>query len=59
MSNDENQLRTMTDRELVAYFNILRFGERGIVVSDPETTAKKKLHMRLVTKILRGRGILN
>jgi len=58
MTNDENELRLLSDRELSAYLWILQFGERGIVVTDAETSAKRKLHMRLVKKILRGRGIL-
>ena len=58
MTNDENELRLLSDRELSAYLWILQFGERGLVVADAETSAKRKLHLRLVKKILRGRGIL-
>lgn len=51
--NERGQLALMTDRELVAYWNILQFWGRMIHGSED----KEWRHIRIVRSLLQERGI--
>ncbi len=47
---EKQQLNTMTDRELVAYWNVMQFP--GLVIGD-----KTERHLPIVSDLLTQRGI--
>lgn len=52
--HEREQLGGMTDRALVAYWNILQFETRTIFVGDRE---KSRRHGEIVSDLLTARGI--
>lgn len=48
------ELATMTDRELVAYWNILQMGGRCLTIDSGNKTAR---HTAIISSLLVSRGI--
>lgn len=54
MIAERDQLATLSDHQAVAYWNILQFGMRGLVIGDP---GKSERHIGIMDGILTERGI--
>lgn len=54
VQHETDQLSTMSDHQAVAYWNILQFGMRGLVIGDP---GKSERHIGIMDGILAERGI--
>ncbi len=53
---DEVMLATMTDHELVGYWNVLQFQQKSFtILIDPE--GKRDRHHEIVSRLLTVRGI--
>lgn len=52
--SEREQLDTMSDRQAVAYWNILQFAMRGLVIGDE---GKNDRHIAIMDGILTERGI--
>ncbi len=56
IEQENAQLRTMTNREVQSYWNILQFGKRSIRGADVETAARLARHEQILLSIMAERS---